>query len=474
VDIDALWIDMNEASNFCPWPCSDPFGYAASNGFPPTAPEVRANAGYPIPGFPADFQPGPATRKVKRQSNTTGTHLGLPGRNLVDPPYTINNDAGSLSNKTIDTDLHHENGLAMYDTHNLYGTMMSSASREAMLVRRPTRRPMIITRSTFAGAGSHVGHWLGDNVSGWRWYRVSIAQMLEFAAIFQIPMVGSDVCGYAENTWPELCARWATLGAFYPFYRNHAESGTLNQEFYRWNLTTVAAQKAIDTRYRLLDYLYTAFHEQTVSGKPLVQPLFFVYPEDANTFPIEHQFLWGDSILVSPVVDDNSTSVSFYLPDDIYYDYFTYEPVRGTGDWVTRDNVDFTEITAHIRGGSILPLRQNSANTTTELRKQDFVLVIAPDLHGKAEGTLYLDEGDAIEQPQTSLITFSYVNGTFTMGGSFGYPTDANIVSLIILGQGSSTTTSKRDSSIVRDFERKLITKKLGVPLTESFVTTLT
>ncbi|KAI4729283.1 alpha-glucosidase [Aureobasidium sp. EXF-10728] len=437
--------DMNEASNFCPWPCSDPFGYAAANGYPPTPPEVRANAGYPIPGFPADFQPGSAARKVKRQSNETGNHLGLPGRNLIDPPYTINNDAGSLSNKTIDTDLYHENGLALYDTHNLYGTMMSTASRDAMLARRPTRRPMIITRSTFAGAGAHI------------------------------PMVGSDVCGFGGNSYPELCARWATLGAFYPFYRNHAELGTVNQEFYRWNLTTAAAQKAINTRYRLLDYLYTAFHEQTVSGKPLIQPLFFVYPEDSNTFPIEHQFFWGDSILVSPVVDDNSTSVTFYLPEDIFYDYFTYEPVRGTGDWVTRDNVDFTEITAHIRGGSILPLRQNSANTTTELRKQDFTLVIAPDLEGKAEGTLYLDEGDAIEQPQTSLITFSYTNGTFTMGGSFGYPTDSNIVSLTVLGQDSNKTVvaSKRDSSIVFDTDRKSVTKKLGVPLTGSFKTTL-
>jgi alpha-glucosidase len=46
-------------------------------------------------------------------------------------------------------------------------------------------------------------------------------------------------------------------------------------------------------------------------------------------------------------------------------------------------------------------------------------------------------------------------------------------VSITVLGQGSNVTTSKRDSSIVRDVERKLITKKLGVPLTESFVTTL-
>jgi alpha-glucosidase len=277
-------------------------------------------------------------------------------------------------------------------------------------------------------------------------------------------MVGSDVCGFAGNTTSTLCARWAMLGAFSSFYRNHNADGSISQEYYRWPIVAEAAKVAIDVRYRLLDYIYTALWQQTQDGTPLVNPMFFQYPNDTTTFPIEYQYFFGDAVLVSPVTDVNSTSVNIYLPDDIFYDFFTGLPVRGEGKWLQLNNINYTTIPLHIRGGTILPLRISSANTTTELRKQNFNIVVAPGLDGTASGQLYLDEGDAIDQPQTSLIQYTYANGTLHWDGRFGYDPGVHVARVTLLGGSPSSKTNKRY------VEARFIVaeRDVGWPLTET------
>ncbi|PYH92544.1 alpha-glucosidase [Aspergillus ellipticus CBS 707.79] len=439
VDIDGLWIDMNEASNFCPYPCTDPAAFAISDDLPPAAPAVRPSSPRPLPGFPADFQPT-SKRSVKRAQGEKGAKIGLPHRNLLSPPYTIQNAAGALSMSTIQTDIIHSGeGYAEYDTHNLYGTMMSAASRVAMQSRRPDVRPLIITRSTYAGAGSHVGHWLGDNVSDWPHYRISIAQILSFASMFQIPMVGADVCGFASNTTEELCSRWAALGAFYTFYRNHNELGDISQEFYVWPTVAESARKAIDIRYRLIDYIYTSLHRQSQTGEPFLQPMFYLYPKDQNTFANDLQFFYGDAILVSPVTEENSTSVNAYFPDDIFYDWYTGAAMRGHGANITLSNIDITHIPLHIRGGNIIPARSSSAMTTTDLRENGFELIIAPGLDETASGSLYLDDGDSLEPSHTTEIEFTYSGGVLHIQGNFGQGSPAKVEKITLLGQSGKS-----------------------------------
>ncbi|PPQ91932.1 hypothetical protein CVT25_000975 [Psilocybe cyanescens] len=464
LDIDGAWIDMNEPSNFCNLPCDDPYQQAIQMNIPPP----RTN---PPPDPNTPIFVNSSEQALGRRDDDD---------DLLNPPYAINNAAGALSSKTAFTNIKHFNNLSEYDTHNLYGTLMSSATQHAMLSRRPTKKTLVITRSTFAGAGAHVGKWLGDNFSQWDHYRASIAGVLGFAGVYQVPMVGADICGYAEDTTENLCARWAMLGGFYPFMRNHNSDTSISQEFYTWPSVAQAARNALDIRYRLLDYIYTAFHQAHTDGTPVLQPLWFKYPKDPSTFPIDLQFFFGDSVLVSPVTDQDATSVSIYLPHDTFYDFLTLAPIQGTGGTETLQNVNFTTIPVYIKGGAVLPLRVQSSMTTTELRKQDFEFVVAPDaLSGQASGRLYIDDGETLSPPSsaTTQVKMAFSGGTLDVTGSFGFETGVSVKRVRFLGVGEKPAEgqvkvdgkSVGGKSVTWDAETKVLDVNIGIKFERAF-----
>lgn len=212
----------------------------------------------------------------------------------------------------------------------------------------------------------------------------------------------------------------------------------------------------------IVDYIYTAIYKQNQTGSPTLNPMFFNYPKDKNTYSIDLQFFYGDGILVSPVTKENSTKLEYYLPDDIFYEWSTGKPVRGKAQYESAE-VELTDIMVHYKGGLIYPQRVESANTTKALRQKGFNLVIAPGLDGKAEGSLYLDDGESVVQDTASEIDFKYSKGKLSFDGTFEYDAGVGIETITVLGIKSKPRGTEHAEY---DAENKKLVFTADIPLT--------
>jgi len=294
----------------------------------------------------------------------------------------------------------------VYNTHNMYGFYEAKVSFEAM-TRIRKLRPFVLSRSTFPGSGRYAAHWLGDNLSDWHDLRYSIPGILAFS-LFGIPLVGADICGFLGNVTVELCIRWMQAGAFYPFCRNH-NAGAPHEPFVFGKEAEGIMANAIRIRYALLPYIYTQFYIATNFGMTVARPLFFEFPWDETTWDVDKQWLLGPAIYVTPVLEPNVTEVVGYFPNARWYDLYngTLLNPQGAG-WYTLD-APLSKINVHVRGGFIVPLQVPDV-TTEKSRRNPFVLLVALDEIGSAQGSVYIDDGETLQDhigDHYTLITYS-------------------------------------------------------------------
>ncbi|PWA44067.1 Galactose mutarotase-like domain-containing protein [Artemisia annua] len=383
VPVDGLWIDMNEASNFCSGLCTIPEGRICPNGT------------------------GPGWVCCLDCKNITNTKWD-------DPPYKINASGTHVPiwYKTIATSAVHYNGVREYDAHSMYGFSHAIATHKA-LEGLNGKRPFILSRSTFVGSGKYTAHWTGDNQGTWNDIKYSIYTMLNFG-LFGVPMVGSDICGFYPQPTEELCNRWIELGAFYPFSRDHANYYSPRQELYQWETVATSARNALGMRYKLLPYLYTLTYEAHTTGAPIARPLFFSFPNIPQLYGLSTQFLLGESLMVSPVLDQGRTNVSAVFPPGTWYSLFDQSQVINSKDLkpITLD-APLHVINVHLYQNTILPM-QRGGMISKDARMTPFTLIVTfpvGSTDSNAKGKLYLDNDELPEMRlgngQSSYIDFS-------------------------------------------------------------------
>ena len=213
--------------------------------------------------------------------------------------------------------------------HNLYGQLMARATSEGLRTHRPDRRPVVISRSGFAGLQRHALHWTGDNSSWWEHLWMSMPQLLNLG-LSGYAWVGVDIGGFWGDATGELLARWMEMGVFQPFCRNHSAKGTRRQEPWAFGEPYEShIREMLLLRARLVPYLYTLFEEAHRTGAPILRPLLFEYPDDATTYTADDEFMLGSALLVAPIGRPGIEYRHVYLPRGTWVQFWSGERVDG-------------------------------------------------------------------------------------------------------------------------------------------------
>jgi len=298
--------------------------------------------------------------------------------------------------------------------HNLYGSAMNAAAREAFEIHRPEERGFIISRAGYAGVQRFAGIWTGDNTSWWEHLAAEIPMILNLG-ISGIALTGADVGGFQEDASAQLYARWFAFGAFTPYFRNHTEKGTAAHEPWTFGAQTLEiARHYLRLRYALLPYLYTAFYQASSAGEPVVKPLLFEWPDDQRLETMDNQYLFGDAFMVAPVVRPNKIRRDVYLPEGRWYGFWDDTVEEGETDLLAPAPI--TRLPLWVRGGSIIPHEEPRLHTD-EARSSVLLVDIYPDSTGAAEGLLYADDEEGWEYRSGvyCLLRFSYSMNTLTI-----------------------------------------------------------
>ncbi|GIO35647.1 hypothetical protein J41TS12_05080 [Paenibacillus antibioticophila] len=304
--------------------------------------------------------------------------------------------------KTLDPDVVHRNGgqeKPHEELHNLYGLLMCEATRNGLARLLDGERPFVLTRAGYAGIQRYAAVWTGDNRSYWEHMEMFMAMGMNLG-LSGVAFCGADIGGFMHHTSGELLARWTQLGAFTPFFRNHSAIETRNQEPWHFGEEIEAiCRKYIELRYRLLPYIYSLFRASTQDGLPIMSPLVLHHPLDQRVKNLSDQYLFGTHLLVAPICRPGREHRVVYLPEGVWFDYWTGERHAGGQNVVAYAPLDTLPL--YVKSGAVLPMIPGSQHTGTaewqSLNIHLYGLGAGTDCPGQepitGEFTLYEDDG---------------------------------------------------------------------------------
>ncbi len=242
---------------------------------------------------------------------------------------------------------------------------------------------IIWARSAWAGSQRYPVHWSGDpevsDIGMTGTLRAGLSLGLSGFSFWS-----HDIGGFFSAPKEELFKRWAFFGMFSSHSRVHGLPPREPWEFSEDFLQTF--RFIAETRYRLMPYIYSQAALCTQQGLPLLRALLLEYPNDPNAWMLEDEYLFGNNILIAPLMEENAINRNVYLPEGKWVDYQTKQVYQGN-NWQMIEAGKLPGIIM-IKYNSIIP-HIALAQSTAFMNWEDIQLVVYGD--EEASGIFYDD-----------------------------------------------------------------------------------
>jgi len=299
------------------------------------------------------------------------------------------------------------------EVHNMYGHEWSRMVFEKYAKHYPAQRLFHLNRSGYAGTWRFGSiPWRGDVDRSWKGFNAQLPIMLSMS-MSGVPAMHSDAGGFAMGERdPELYRRWLQMAVFSPIFRPHGSVNAPDPKIPQIESEPVFYEEPdksilrtfVELRYRLMPYVYSLTYEAATKGHPMVRPMFYNNSSDSNLYKATDQYMFGDALLIAPVLEKGASKRKLYLPNGVWYDFFKPSKKYNGGEWIEVD-VNAESIPVFVKGGSVIPMRPAFENTANYPKDELVFHYYAAE--GSNANVMYEDDGKnpkAIATKQFELI----------------------------------------------------------------------
>jgi len=290
-------------------------------------------------------------------------------------------------------------GRTGFYEHNLYPLRYNKAVAE--ITQKVTGENIIWARSAWAGSQRYPLHWGGDAESTDGGMAAELRGGLSFG-LSGFSFWSHDVGGFVSRASDSLYKRWLAFGVLTSHTRCH---GTAPKEPWEYGEAFMNEFRRIDElKYQLMPYVYAQAKDCSERGLPMMRALFVEYPDDPGSWLVDDEYLFGSSILVAPLMEENSKARSVYLPPGTWIDYQTGRPY--TGGW-QRIEAGGIPVVMLVREATAIP-HIKLAQSTLQMDWSTLDLVVFAKDAQQAKGLVCLPSDNKLVE-----ITLVKKDGTF-------------------------------------------------------------